>query len=268
MKQHKSTLCYAALAKKRILNKVSMYIPSNMWLRFNELSTAIFHLKIKGGGGMKLTLANRKTREKTKHKSASMGEENSTWLEKNNTSQSSTFQVTPHSQEKGSESADLATEGEHESFSAWQQVRTKRVTDMEITSASTAEKEEANRCHLPLKGPVRQSAIFCSEGHFFFFFPNLFSIGSQHFQMPGAPYVWESWVEKTSNSEQKSAWRHFWSQTLQASQNKRYRSAGLLHATITVTGYLVVAWIVGFNKKGNLQTTLSDQAQVITTVIN
>lgn len=42
---------------------------------------------------------------------------------------------------------------------------------MEITSASTAEKEEANRCHLPLKGPVRQSAIFCSEGHFFFFLP-------------------------------------------------------------------------------------------------
>lgn len=167
--KHKSTLCYAALAKKRILNKVSMYIPSDTWLRFNELSTAIFHLKIKGGGGMKLTLANRKTREKTKHKSASMGEENSTWLEKNNTSQSSTFQVTPHSQEKGSESADLATEGEHEPFSAWQQVRTKRVTDMEITSASTAEKEEANRCHLPLKGPVRQSAIFCSEGHFFFF---------------------------------------------------------------------------------------------------
>lgn len=66
MKQHKSTLCYAALAKKRILNKVSMYIPSDTWLRFNELSTAIFHSKIKGGGGHEIDLSQQKNKRKNK----------------------------------------------------------------------------------------------------------------------------------------------------------------------------------------------------------
>lgn len=65
MKQHKSTLCYAALAKKKNIEQRVDEHPPDMWLRFNELSTAIFHLKKRG---MELTLAKRRTERKNKTK--------------------------------------------------------------------------------------------------------------------------------------------------------------------------------------------------------